>query len=386
MARAERGSGGRGAGPARLGWLDGMKGISILWIAFFHFFGTWQNGRYPSALGDDYFAKYLAGCASQGVFESGVCLAKASLAGIAQLGFHAVGVFIVLSGFALAYSVAKTGDPLGGWLAWYRSRVLRLFPMYWMAHLLYLVSPFQARPEPIDYRFWLSFLGDRVVPIDMIPFYFNPALWYFGLLLELYLVFPLLFRGLQRLGVTPFLALAAIGTVATRYFLLCVYPVNGQWVQGSFFMGRLWEFALGMAAGLLWRKRPDDMNRLLFAPATLAAGVALYTAGLYSYGALWAYSLTDALLGTGLSLLLAHLARGLERVPGIGGVIVAVGAYSYGLYLIHQPYVIWFGERMRELTPLSFLAAAALVIAILTLASMAIERGVKGLANRLLKA
>lgn len=85
----------------------------------------------------------------------------------------------------------------------------------------------------------------------MIPFYFNPALWYFGLLLELYLVFPLLFRGLQRLGVAPFLALAAIGTVATRYFLLCVYPVNGQWVQGSFFMGRLWEFALGMATGLL---------------------------------------------------------------------------------------------------------------------------------------
>ena len=29
---------------ARLSWLDGMKGISILWIAFFHFFGTYANG------------------------------------------------------------------------------------------------------------------------------------------------------------------------------------------------------------------------------------------------------------------------------------------------------------------------------------------------------
>ncbi len=31
----------------RLSWLDGMKGISILWIAFFRFFGTYANGRYP---------------------------------------------------------------------------------------------------------------------------------------------------------------------------------------------------------------------------------------------------------------------------------------------------------------------------------------------------
>jgi hypothetical protein len=35
---------------ARLTWPDSMKGIAILWIAFFHFFGAYQNGRFPSAI------------------------------------------------------------------------------------------------------------------------------------------------------------------------------------------------------------------------------------------------------------------------------------------------------------------------------------------------
>ena len=30
-----------------LTWLDGMKGISILWIAFFYFYTAYTNNRYP---------------------------------------------------------------------------------------------------------------------------------------------------------------------------------------------------------------------------------------------------------------------------------------------------------------------------------------------------
>lgn len=48
---------------ARLSWLDGMKGISILWIAFFHFFGTYANGRYLNVLGPHYFSSFVSQCA-----------------------------------------------------------------------------------------------------------------------------------------------------------------------------------------------------------------------------------------------------------------------------------------------------------------------------------
>ena len=368
----------------RLDWIDGMKGISILWIAFFHGFSFLGGSRFPSPLSAGYLAAMRRSCAPASWLGEIRCALETFAVAFGQLGFHAVGVFLVLSGFGLTYSLARTGEPPNGWIGWYRSRLLRLFPMYWIAHLVYLVSPFQARYEAIDYRFLLSFLGDRIWPLEMIFYYFNAALWYFGLLLELYVVFPLLFRLLQKVGVAPFLIVCGVATFGCRYVLLCVVPVNGYWVQGAFFLPRLWEFALGMAMGLAYRKSAASAERSVFSAATLVAGAILYTVGLYSYGALWSYTFTDALTGTGLAILLAHVARRCALAPVLGGTLATVGVYSYGLYLLHQPYVLYVAARAKSLPTPAFVATIAALIAVLTLASMAIERRVNQLAQRAL--
>ena len=369
-------------GKVRLDWLDGVKGISILWIAFFHSFSL--RSGFPWPLKEGYFSEYRAACDPASRWEEIRCALEAAAAGVVQLGFHAVGVFIILSGFGLAYSLAKTGEPSGGWLGWYRSRLLRLFPMYWLAHIVYLVSPFQARPEAIDYRFLLSFLGDRIYPLDMIFYYFNPALWYFGLLLQLYLVYPLLFRTLQKVGVVWFLVLSGVATFACRYVLLCVTPVDGNYVQGAFFVCRLWEFALGMAVGFLHRRQPATVDRWLFSTSALVASLVLYWLGIRSYGALWSYTFADALTGTALAILLAQGARGLEILPSLARALAAVGAYSYGLYLLHQPYVLYFGKLMAGLSTSRYIGGACVLIAVLALVSMQIERAVNQLTQRVL--
>ncbi len=363
----------------RLQWIDVMKGISILGIVFFHGFDFLSGSRFPSPLSKGYLAAIDRSCAPTSWIGEVGCALEAVAVASPQLGRHGVAVFLVLSGFGLTFSLAKTGEPPNGWIGWYRSRLLRLFPMYWIAHLVYLVSPFQARYEPIDYRFLLSFLGDRIWPLEMIFFYFNPALWYFGLLLELYVVYPLLFRLLQKIGVVPFLLVCGTATFASRYILIWVWPVNGYWVQGAFFVPRLWEFALGMAMGLVARESPGTLGRWVFSPATLVGGAVLYTLGLYSYGAAWSYIFTDALNGTGLSILLAHVARACERVHGLGSALATVGAYSYGLYLLHQPYVLYVAARAQPLSTPAFVAVLAALITVLTLASMAIERRVNQL-------
>jgi peptidoglycan/LPS O-acetylase OafA/YrhL len=87
------------------------------------------------------------------------------------------------------------------------------------------------------------------------------------------------------------------------------------------------------------------------------------------------YALTDGLIATGLFVILAHLARVIaERT--IATWLAHVGAYSYGLYLIHQPYVTYFGERMRDFGMLAFLGVAALVIAALVAMLIPLERAV----------
>ena len=53
--------------------------------------------------------------------------------------------------------------------------------MYWVAHLVYLVSPFIARLEPVDDRIILSLLGLRFINIEMNFMYLNAAWWYFAM-------------------------------------------------------------------------------------------------------------------------------------------------------------------------------------------------------------
>ncbi|MGE0683537.1 MAG: acyltransferase family protein [Candidatus Binatia bacterium] len=374
----------RAPAGTRLTWLDSMKGISILWIAFFHFFGTYQNGRFPSALGPHYFSSFIQQCAPTSSLETVGCGAQGFYVAVASVGFHAVAVFLILSGFGLTFSLARTGEPDGGWLGWYRGRLLRLFPMYWLAHIVYLLSPFISRPEPLDYRFILSFLGDRIWPVDTIFYYINPAWWYFGLLVELYLVFPLLFRLLQKIGPLWFLVFCGAATLVSRYLLLMVIGAHGYYVQGAFFGARLWEFAAGMALGWVYRRNQAAAQDWLFTGRTLFAGVVIYVLGLYSYTTMTAYILTDALIGTGLFIMLAHISIWADLLPRFGGMLAYVGAFSYGLYLLHQPYVIYFGERLRSLDMVTFFFVGWAIIAAITVCAIPLERYVNQLTSRVL--
>jgi peptidoglycan/LPS O-acetylase OafA/YrhL len=291
---------------------------------------------------------------------------------------------LILSGFGLTFSLARTGEPEGGWLGWYRGRLLRLFPMYWLAHIVYLLSPFISRPEPLDYRFVLSFLGDRVWPVDMIFFYINPAWWYFGLLVELYLVFPLLFRLLQKIGPLWFLVFCGVATLVSRYLLLMVLGAHGYYVQGAFFGSRLWEFAAGMVLGWLYRRHQGDAQAWLFSGRTFFTGLAIYVLGLYSYATMTTYIVNDALIGTGLFIILAHMSIWADLLPRFGGMLAYVGAFSYGLYLLHQPYVIYFGERLRNLDMLTFFFVGWAIIAVITVCTIPLERYVNLLTSRVL--
>lgn len=359
---------------ARLAWLDVVKGVAILWIAYFHFFKAWANERFGAPFHPGFPREFMAQCAPTSALETAGCAVKAVFVGVSLLGFHAVSVFLLLSGFGLAHSLARTWRPGTPWRGWYRARLLRLFPMYWVAHLVIVVSPFVWRPEPIDGRFWLSLLGDRIWPVDTMFYYLNPAWWYFGLLLQLYLVFPLLFLLLVRVGPSAFLAATLVATLLCRWVLLIGHPVDGLWVQGGFFGARLFEFTAGMALGWWYQRAPEVTERRLFAAPALAAGVVLYALGLASYASIESYVATDALLCCGLFLLLAHLSRALAARPRLGVTLATVGAYSYGLYLIHQPYMIDLAIRVRELAMPAAVAAGLALVAVLTILSMFLER------------
>src|SRR5205823_1068134 len=173
----------------RLLWIDISKGLAILFVAYFHFCSTYfQHGVLPTPNWSDLPADALT-------------ILRLVWLKISGLGFHAVGVFIILSGWTLMQSTMRRADSGAlAWGAWYRARFLRLYPMYWVAHLVYLLSPFVARLEPVDSRIVLSLLGLRFIDIQMNFMYLNAAWWYFSMLIQVYLIFPLLFLMARRLG------------------------------------------------------------------------------------------------------------------------------------------------------------------------------------------
>lgn len=367
----------------RLTWFDSIRGLAILWIAIFHFFMAYDASRHPWPLGIASFPAFMAGCAPASFLETVGCVLNGVLAAIFERGSQGVAVFVVASGFGLTYSLVRKGLPAGGWGQWYWKRLLRLYPLYWLAHLVCLVSPFASVSGAIDYRFLLSFLGDRFYPPDTMFYYLVPAWWYFGLMIQLYVIFPVLFRLLLKLGPTSFLLISVLTTVITRTLLVDVLHANGNYEQGAFCLGRLWEFATGMALAYWYSKRPGLVEERLFAGKTFFVGIGLYVLGVYSYQPVFFHAFTDGLIGTGLTIVLAQCARWVERLSLLRSALVNVGVYSYGFYLLHQPYVITLGEYLRDKPMLYFVPYAFLILGVIAIVCRFIERYVNTLVTSL---
>src|SRR5438132_10568332 len=370
----------------RLLWLDIAKALAISWVVYFHFFNTcFEHAQFPP----DNWSSLAA---------SAVTILRMVWLKISGIGFHAVGVFIILSGWALMESTARRVESGSlKWGTWYRARFLRLYPMYWVAHLVYLVSPFVARLEPVDSRIILSLLGLRFIDITMNFMYLNAAWWYFAMLIQFYLMFPLLFWAARRFGAWPFLLGACALGFLVRYLMLDVYPVHGLWTLGGFAVCRLPEFALGMALGM-WHARPVLSERsesngstsrvewfLLRGPGLLA-GVILYPLALKLYDNGIAYVFCDFGTGAFCFLAIVGVAGLISRVAGLAKIVGLVGVYSYGLYLIHQPYVIWLGLRIRPQPISIFIFIFLITAAVLSAWGLVLEEATNALVNKLLPA
>src|SRR5881398_1348064 len=330
----------------RLLWIDISKGMAILFVAYFHFFRTYfQYGLLPPADWSSFTASTLT-------------ILRLVWFKVSGLGFHAVGVFIILSGWTLMQSTMRRAESGAiGWGVWYRARSLRLYPMYWVAHFVYLLSPFVARLEPVDGRIILSLFG---------------------------LIFPLLFLMARRVGPWWFLFIACAAGFFARYMLLVVWQQNGLWVLGGFAICRLPEFALGMSLAMWHTRSPARVDWFFLRGAGLILGLILYPAALQLNDGLYEYIFVDFATGACCMHEIVGIAGIISLFKGPANLFGLVGLYSYGLYLIHQPYVIWLGLRIREMPIWAFLLICVPTLAALSMWGMFLEKGTNMLVKKLI--
>lgn len=370
------------ASSGRLFWIDDVKGISILWIALFHLIIVYNDGVYPALVGWDGFMDVMRAADWGSAWSVVSSFCGVVTAAVMQRGSQSVGVFILLSGFGLTFSMLKSGKGESGWGGWLWKRFIRLYPLYWLAHLVYLVSPFIYRGDPVDWRWFLSLLGDRFLPVEPLFYYMNPALWYFGLLIQLYAVFPLLFHIMKRVGPIPFTVGCWAFAVFTRAMLPVIH-VSGYYAQGAFFGGRIADFSSGMLLAVCFFHDRKRTEAFLFSFKGLLAGIVIYGLGIWSYSPTFFFCFTDGLIATGLFMILVHVALVLRRAStSLAGIISVVGAYSYGVYLLHQPYITYCGKLFQGMRFPLMVVLGVLVVSVICLCSIPIEHGLTGFISR----
>ncbi|MBE9042273.1 acyltransferase, partial [Oscillatoriales cyanobacterium LEGE 11467] len=117
-------------------------------------------------------------------------------------GWQGVHIFLILSGFGLAYSSLKS-DRQGNWKPWFYKRFKRIFPAYWIAviasvpFLLFL----NLGPRPgIE-----SGIFKTLLDLFLLNNFFEQfigggtgAFWYVPLIVGAYLLFPWLYGMLRK--------------------------------------------------------------------------------------------------------------------------------------------------------------------------------------------
>lgn len=259
---------------------------------------------------------------------------------VALMGDQAVGVFIVVTGIALAMSAERRHGSLetrGERRSWLRDHVWAI-AVGWvivqigLAVLAWLTNKFTVTPAA--WQFWASLIGIRFTPTTY--YYGLPAWWYVGMLLQFYLVFPLLLTALRRWGMRA-LVIGVVGSLLIRGIGLLT--IHGMWLdiwsRGGFAITRLPELLVGMWVGMALGRSsqaPDVWLRSRLRPGLLLAAVPVWAIG---------FALSFTLPGMTIAPLLTTCS--------LGALLLAAGARArntaflrwgssraYDFYLVHH--------------------------------------------------
>ncbi len=138
-----------------------------------------------------------------------------------------------------------------------------------------------------------------------------------------------------------------------------------------------------MALGMWHKQSPARIEWFLLRGAGLLAGLLLYPAALWLYHNGITYVFVDFATAACCLLEIVGVAGIIWRFSRVAKVFALVGAFSYGLYLIHQPYVIWLGLRIRPISPWSFLLVFVVTLMVLSAWGILLEKSTNALVNKL---
>jgi peptidoglycan/LPS O-acetylase OafA/YrhL len=307
--------------------LDGVRGLAVALVVGFHTMGTFAPTKLHPLLWP------LAG------------------------GTLGVDLFFVLSGYLLVTSWTSSNRSLAGF---WRRRARRLLPAYWVS--LLILVPLQAPHLLHDAGRLALFASMQTFLAPRLPWAVNASYWTLTPELHFYLLLPLVYAALSKLGTRRTLVLVFALSIVWR-----VASTSHYHFPADLLPGRIDQFAIGMAAATAGDRARAFASRWC---AIVAAGALVVVLALYGQ-VFWrtggdpphivealAHPLVGALLGVAfLRLRRVGRVRILEAKP-----LTALGLVSYSLYLWHLP-ILMLVRRVGGAAPYLALAVAAALFA-----------------------
>jgi peptidoglycan/LPS O-acetylase OafA/YrhL len=357
--------------PSRLDWIDAVKGLALVWVFF--------NHAVERILGCAYFCNpgpgwpplhervgQLLPLEGHGLWGIPLNLFRY----LGWTGEQGVQLFLIASGFGLTWGMLQRGvGPTFPLKEYFTKRVLRLYPMWWGAHAVILVLWVLGGPY-VGKGFFLSALGVRCIP--MTYYAYCESWWFIGLLIQLYILFPLLWNLMCRWGGARLLIVTLVACVAAR--ALGIYSFRNYmdaWFRGAVFITRLPEFVLGMLLASMLQRAPEETDRRLRSGRHLALSLVLYLAGTV-LGVFWlGMTLSPFLLGAGAIGLLYPLCSGTGFLGGKA--FRWIGIHSYSLYLVHHPILKTLVPDVPATLTAGVFVRLLATVPVIVVAAMALE-------------
>jgi peptidoglycan/LPS O-acetylase OafA/YrhL len=282
---------------------------------------------------------------------------------LSRLGFSGVSMFLVLSGFCLAFPHFRRAEQAGDTLpaplrplSFARDRALRLLPPYYLTMLvlwgLYSLGGVFKKTSFLPIEAWdvgvHALLLHNLHPNTI--WSINGVYWSLALEAQLYLAFLLVLPAFARAPLATFLGSLAVSVVVPLGLARAfdVPNTGAPWaVCFESMPAHLFEFVCGVAGAKLVvsGRRPPRALLLALAPLWVLAA---------TWSTVWKTCppTLDRLI-SGLSFGACAVLVARVRVPDtwLGRAVVLPGLVSYSLYLLHQPILLVLAVPISERWP-----------------------------------
>jgi peptidoglycan/LPS O-acetylase OafA/YrhL len=329
------------ARTSHLTYLDGVRGLAAVYVVLYHAsVPTWAGGPLPGKM--QTFIKFLT------------------------YGHFSVAVFIVLSGYCLMMPVAQSSDfsLRGGFVSYIKRRARRILPPYYAALAICLaliaVVPILHHPSNTQWdgalpAFTVPAIGSHLLLIHNLSpgwiWKIDGPLWSVATEWQIYFAFPILILIARKWGLLAAVLIGIIVGEAPHFAHITAVELAAPWYLGL--------FAMGMAAATINFGSADSHTRLRSAiPWTTVTAILWVVTGIVAHkltklwwANLWA---SDLVMGLSTACLLVWLTEGAkESDAALRGTVrgwllrifqsrvaVGIGAFSYSLYLMHDPILV----------------------------------------------